>query len=467
MQGCSWTVADTILIVEDKDSMLQMLKELFEQEGMNVLTARNGPDALKKIKDERIDLVLTDLKLPTSDGLSILKETKAIDPTIPVIVMTAYGSIETAVEAMKMGATDFITKPFNTDHLVLLVKRVLETKALQRENILLREESSKGMPVIIGKSAPMVELMNKVQKVARTKTTVLILGESGTGKELIARSIHHLSDRSRYPFVAINCAAIPRELLEAELFGYEKGAFTGADTRKLGKFELADHGTIFLDEIADMEPRLQAKLLRILEDSLVERIGGVKPLKVDIRIIAASNKDLLEEVKKGNFREDLFFRLNVFPLNIPPLRERKEDIPLLCEYFIKRFSAELKTELKKISPEAMERLLSYNWKGNVRELENTIERAMILADGDTIRPEHLLLSSSLIEEERLLDRLPLDGSLADSVNAALRIVEAERIKRALKQTKGNKLKASEILKISYKTLLTKIKEYNLEEDLWN
>ncbi len=452
---------ETILIVEDKDSMLQMLKELFHEEGMNVLMARDGIEALKKIRDEKIDIILTDLRLPGMDGLSLLKEIKAIDSSIPVIVMTAYGSVETAVEAMKMGAVDFITKPFNTDHLIMLVKKVLEARSIQRENILLRE-SLKGMPVIIGKSPVMVELMKRVQKVARTKTTVLILGESGTGKELIARAIHHLSDRASYPFVAINCAAIPRELLEAELFGYEKGAFTGAETRKLGKFELADRGTIFLDEIGEMDPSLQAKLLRIIEDGMLERIGGVKPIAVDVRIIAASNRDLASEVSKGRFREDLFFRLNVFPLHIPPLRERKEDIPLLVDYFLKRFSADMKLPPKTISSSAMQMLLNHTWKGNVRELENAIERALILADGPEIRPEHLSLFSPS-KDEGFLERIPLDGTLEEATQAAIRIVEAERIKRALRQTKGNKLRASEILKVSYKTLLTKIKEYNLEE----
>lgn len=453
---------DTILIIEDKESMLRMLGELFKEEGMNVLTARDGPEALKKIKDERIDIVLTDLRLPSMDGITILKEIKAIDSSIPVIVMTAYGSIETAVNAMKLGATDFITKPFNPDHLLMIIKRVLESRKLLRENILLKEETSRKMPVIIGKSPLMVELMQKVQKVARTKTTVLILGESGTGKELIAKAIHYLSDRAEYPFVTINCAAIPRELLESELFGYEKGAFTGAESRKLGKFELADRGTIFLDEIGEMELSLQAKLLRIIEDGMLERIGGIKPLPVDVRIIAASNRDLSEEVGKGRFREDLFYRLNVFPLTVPPLRERKEDIPLLVEYFLKKFSAELKQPIKSITKEAMELLLSYNWKGNVRELENTIERALILSDGDVIRPEHISLIPQASGPERLFELIPMDGSLEETSRAALRIAESERIKRALKETKGNKLRASELLRVSYKTLLTKIKEYNLE-----
>lgn len=453
---------DTLLIIEDKESMLRMLTELFKEEGMNVFTARDGPEALKKIKDEKIDVILTDLKLPSMDGITILKEVKAIDSSIPVIVMTAYGSIETAVNAMKLGATDFITKPFNTDHLVMVIKRVLESRNLLRENILLKEETSKNMPVIIGKSPLMVELMQKVQKVARAKTTVLILGESGTGKELIAKAIHYLSDRATYPFVTINCAAIPMELLESELFGYEKGAFTGAESRKLGKFELADRGTIFLDEIGEMELSLQAKLLRIIEDGMLERIGSVKPVPVDVRIIAASNRDLSSEVGKGRFREDLFYRLNVFPLIVPPLRERKEDIPLLVEYFLKKFSAELKQPLKFMSKEAMDILLSYNWKGNVRELENTIERALILSDGDSIRPEHISLIPQGSGPERLFELIPMDGSLEETSRAALRITESERIKRALKETKGNKLRAAELLRVSYKTLLTKIKEYNLE-----
>lgn len=454
---------DTILIVEDKESMLRMLEELFREEGFNVFKASDGPEALKKIRDEKIDVILTDLKLPSMDGIEILKEVKAIDPSIPVIVMTAYGSIETAVNAMKLGASDFITKPFNPDHLLMVIKRVLEGRKLLRENLLLKEETSRKIPVIIGKSAVMVELMQKVQKVARTKTTVLILGESGTGKELIAKAIHYLSDRSNYPFITINCAAIPRELLESELFGYEKGAFTGAESRKPGKFELADRGTVFLDEIGEMELSLQAKLLRILEDGMIERIGSVKPISVDVRIIAASNRDLSSEVTKGRFREDLFYRLNVFPIYVPPLRERKEDIPLLVEFFLKKFSQELKQPLKTITPEAMDVLLSYNWKGNVRELENTIERALILAEGDSIRPEHIYLVPQTSRPERLFELIPMDGGLEETSRMALKLVESERIKRALRQTKGNKLKAAEILKVSYKTLLTKIKEYNIEE----
>lgn len=453
---------ETILIIEDKESMLRMLTELFREEGMNVLTARDGPEALKKIRDEKIDVILTDLKLPSMDGIEILKETKTVDPFLPVIVMTAYGSIETAVEAMKLGASDFITKPFNPDHLLMVIKRVLDSRKLLRENVLLKEEVSRKMPVIIGKSPLMVELMQNVQKVARTKTTVLILGESGTGKELIAKAIHYLSDRTEYPFVTINCAAIPRELLESELFGYEKGAFTGAESRKPGKFELADRGTIFLDEIGEMELSLQAKLLRIIEDGMLERIGGLKPVRVDVRIIAASNRDLSSEVQKGRFREDLFYRLNVFPLYVPPLRERKEDIPLLVEYFLKKYSQELKQPLRSISREAMELLVSYNWKGNVRELENTIERALILSDGESIRPEHISLIPQGSGPDRLFELIPMDGCLEDTSRAALRIVESERIKRALKETKGNKLRAAEILGVSYKTLLTKIKEYNLE-----
>lgn len=455
---------DTLLIVEDKESMLRMLSELFTSEGLEVLTARDGTEALKKIKDERIDVILTDLKLPSMDGIAILKEAKKIDSSIPVIVMTAYGSIDTAVNAMKLGATDFITKPFNTDHLSMMIRRALEQRKLLRENILLKEETSRARPVLIGKSPQMIELMKRVQKVARAKTTVLILGESGTGKELIAKAIHYLSDRAQEPFVPINCAAIPRELLESELFGYEKGAFTGAETRKLGKFELADRGTIFLDEIGEMEPSLQAKLLRIIEDGMVERIGGVKPLQVDVRIIAASNRDLSEEVSKGRFRDDLFYRLNVFPLYVPPLRERKEDIPLLVEHFLKKFSAELKQPLKKVSKEAMDILLSYSWKGNVRELENTIERALILSDGETLGPEHLSLITQVSRPESLFNLIPMDGSLEETSRAALRIVESERIKRALIHTKGNKLRAAEVLRVSYKTLLTKIKEYNLEAE---
>jgi DNA-binding NtrC family response regulator len=377
--------------------------------------------------------------------------------------MTAFGTIETAVAAMKEGAFDFITKPFDTDHLLLLMNRALETQRVLTENILLKDElSSKlGIPKIIGNSTRIHEVAQKVQKVAAGKTTVLLLGESGTGKELFARAIHNLSQRRAYPFVPINCAAIPRELLESELFGHEKGSFTGADARKLGKFELGDKGTIFLDEIAEMDLSLQAKLLRVLQEGEIERVGGVKSVKIDVRIIAASNRDIEKAAEEKLFREDLFYRLNVFPIVIPPLRERKDDIPLLVDYFVDTYCHELKSGKKTIAPGALELMISYPWKGNVRELENCIERAIILCDGDTVTRDDIVLNSQMMLESSL-SNLPMDGPLEDSVRAAVRIAEMRRISKALKETKGNKSRASELLQVSYKTLLTKIKDYRLE-----
>ena len=452
-----------ILVVEDKESMAQMLRETLEGEGYSIVIARDGQEGTRQIRENRFDLVLTDLKLPKKDGIEVLKASKTENPLTPVIVMTAFGTIETAVAAMKVGAFDFITKPFDTDHLLLLMNRALETQRVLTENILLKDElySKLGIPKIIGKSSRILEVAQKVQKVAPGKTTVLLLGESGTGKELFARAVHNLSQRRAYPFVPINCAAIPRELLESELFGHEKGSFTGADARKLGKFELADKGTIFLDEIAEMDLSLQAKLLRVLQEGEIERVGGVKSVKIDVRIIAASNRDIEKAAEEKLFREDLFYRLNVFPIVIPPLRERKDDIPLLVDYFVDTYCYELKSGKKTVSPDALELMINYPWKGNVRELENCVERAVILCDSDTITRDDIVLNSQMTLESSL-SKLPMDGPLEDSVRAAVKIAETQRIRKALKETKGNKSKAAELLQVSYKTLLTKIKDYRLE-----
>jgi len=364
---------------------------------------------------------------------------------------------------MKEGAFDFITKPFDTDHLLLLIKRALENQRLLTENILLKDElaGKLGMPRIVGKSCAITEVAQKVQKVAPAKTTVLLLGESGTGKELFARAVHNLGGRREYPFVPINCAAIPRELLETELFGHEKGSFTGAEARKIGKFELADKGTIFLDEIAEMDMALQAKILRVIQEGEIERVGGIKAIKIDVRIVAASNKDLERAVDEKLFREDLFYRLNVFPVMIPPLRDRKEDIPLLAEYFISKYCRELKSSVKGISADAMEVLMTYPWKGNVRELENCVERAIILCDGDTILDDHIVLNRQM-GVDHALRNLPMSGTLEEASREAIRIAETQRISKALKETKGNKSRAAELLQVSYKTLLTKIKDYGIE-----
>jgi DNA-binding NtrC family response regulator len=453
---------ETILVVEDKESMAEMLKETLETEGYKVVCARNGTEGTRYLKEGKIDLVLTDLKVPQKSGIEILKTSKEENHLVPVIVMTAFGSVETAVAAMKEGAFDFIAKPFDTDHLLMLIKRALETQRLLTENILLKEEFALkfGLPRIIGMSEKILNVAQIVQKVAPTKTTVLLVGESGTGKELFARAIHNLSNRKHYPFVPINCAAIPRDLLESELFGHEKGSFTGADAKKLGKFELADKGTIFLDEIGDMDLIIQSKLLRAIEEGDIERVGAVKAINVDVRIVAASNKDLEKAMEEKIFREDLYYRLNVFPIRVPPLRERREDIPLLVEYFINKYCHEIKTPVKSISRDSLDMLMNYHWKGNVRELENTIERAVILCDGEVILSEYITLSRQYGAGSARTQ--VMNGTLAAVAKEALRAAETERIRSALKETKGNKSRAAEILQVSYKTLLTKIKEYSIE-----
>jgi DNA-binding NtrC family response regulator len=387
-------MADTILVIEDKDSMLDMLTQTLEAEGYRVISARDGAEGIRKLSDERIGVVLTDLKLPKKDGFEVLKAVKEETPLLPVIVMTAFGTIEIAVKAVKQGAFDFLTKPFDTDHLLVLIKRALDITRIATQNILLKEEFADrlGVPVIIGKSAPLQEITAKIQKVAPTNATVLIHGESGTGKELFARALHHLSARKDNAFVAINSAAIPRELLESELFGYEKGAFTGAEARKLGKLELADKGTVFLDEIGDMDLALQAKLLRVLQEQVIERVGGGKPVKIDVRVIAATNKDIERAVATGQFREDLFYRLNVFPITIPPLRERRDDIFPLAQHFLNKYSKEVRKGPLTISDDAMDILAKSPWKGNIRELENVIERSVIYADGGVIRAQDMGIS---------------------------------------------------------------------------
>jgi two-component system response regulator AtoC len=450
----------SILVIEDKDSMREMLSKTLEAEGYEVETALDGEKGIEKAKEKKYDVVLSDLKLPQMDGIQVLSALKGMDTDVSVILMTAYGTIEKAVEAMKEGAFDFLTKPFDTDHLSVLIKRALENRRLMAENVLLREElgHNLGYAEIIGKCGKMQEVSKLIQKVAPSDSTVLLLGESGTGKELFARAIHSLSNRKNGPYVAINCAAIPRELLENELFGSERGAYTGSVARKMGKFEIAEGGTIFLDEVGDLDIALQAKLLRVLQDKTFERLGGTKTISVDVRLIAASNADLKKAIDKKEFREDLFYRLSVFPINIPPLRDRREDIPELAAYFVKKYCAEMKKPNKSISPEAMSLLDKYHWPGNVRELENTIERAIILCEGKRIMPEHLAIRISTPNEIRLREGAGLKevGQYAQ--------VEAERgfIVRVLNQVRGNKRKAAQALKIDYTTLFEKIKKYGID-----
>jgi DNA-binding NtrC family response regulator len=449
----------TILIVEDKKSMADMLARTLESEGFAVLSAPTIKDGLDALLRENIILVITDLKLPDGDGMEIVKTVREGSPFIPVIVMTAFGSIEIAVKAIKHGAYDFITKPFDPDHLIFIIKRALEERTVQKENLVLKHEFSKflKMPEIIGISRQWNNIMEKIKKVAPLKTTVLILGESGTGKEIIARAVHHLSPRAKESFIAVNCAAIPKDLIENEIFGHEKGAFTGASEVKLGRFELADRGTIFLDEIGDMEPSLQSKLLRVLQESELERVGGTKTVRVDLRVMAASNKNLENEVSGGRFREDLFYRLNVFPIIIPPLRDRKEDVIPLALHFIGLFSAEMNKKAPSLSTESEKILLGNEWKGNTRELKNVIERAVILCDGPVLQPEHFNFVRCALQEQPVID-----APLSEVAQCAVKTAERSRIETVLRQTGGNKSRAAEILKVSYKTLLTKIKGYGIK-----
>ncbi len=450
----------TILIVEDKKSMADVLIRTFKPEGFAVKTAHTVKDGLDYLSAGDLDAVVTDFKLPDGDGMEILRTAKARFPFIPVVMMTAYGSVERAVKAVKEGAYDFITKPFDPDHLLLIIQRALSEQGTQRENLALRSEFSQflRMPEIVGVSKVWTDLMGEVRKVAPLKTTVLILGESGTGKELIARAVHHLSPRAQESFIAVNCAAIPKDLIENEIFGHEKGAFTGAQEIKPGRIELADKGTVFLDEIGDMALPLQSKLLRVLQESEFERVGGTRTIKVDLRVIAASNKNLKAEVASGHFREDLFYRLNVFPILIPPLRERREDISPLARYFVSFFSAEMNKPVNNLSPEAERALMSHDWKGNVRELRNVIERAVILCEGTTLTASQVSLG-----EETLREAMPSDAPLRVVAESAVRSAEKARIENALRLTNGNKTKAAELLQVSYKTLLTKIKEYGIAE----
>ncbi len=409
---------------------------------------------------------MSDLRLPAGDGLGVLKAAKDVDPELPVIVMTAFGGIQDAVAAMKAGAMDFLAKPVDPDHLLLRVERALAQRRLVSEYALLKEELAqrRGAPTIIGEAAALKQVSQAVQRAAGTDTTVLLEGESGTGKELFARALHALSPRANGPFVAINCAAIPDNLLEAELFGYEKGAFTGATQRKLGKFEVANRGTLFLDEIGELPLALQGKILRALEERTFDRLGATAAVKVDVRVVAATNRVLKQAVAARQFREDLFFRLSVFPIEIPPLRERPEDIPILARHFIERGCRDLGKPPLALAPSALDALTSYSWPGNVRELQNCLERAVILADGGTIHPSHLNLAAERVPvaaSDSPLASVDYSGSLADVTRRVTEAAEREAIARALQQANGDAARAAERLQIGFKALTAKLKQYGL------
>jgi DNA-binding NtrC family response regulator len=452
-----------ILLVEDKDSLRRVLRLTLERAGYSVTEAEDARVGAQEISRTPHRIVLTDLRMPHGSGLDVLRAARAADPDVPVIVMTAFGSIDEAVQAMKDGAQDFLQKPVDSNHLLLLVERALEQARLRTENILLREEWSRryGFPRIIGESDALKRTVSETQRVAQTEATVLLLGESGTGKELFARAVHHLSPRRSEPFVAINCAAIPETLIENELFGHERGAFTGAGDRRLGKFELASGGTVFLDEIGELPLNVQGKLLRVIEEKMVDRIGGRAPVPVDVRVVAATNRDLHAAVESGEFRRDLFFRLAVFPIEIPPLRERGDDVLTLAQHFAAQLGKELRGREATLSEASLAALKTHTWPGNVRELENAIERACILADGSTLEPHDLGIHPSSVTEPEALAELDMSGTLAEVAERAQRFIESRKILAALLAHAGNKTRAAETLGVSYKTLLTKIKDYDL------
>jgi len=446
-----------------------MLRKALERSDYEVEEAPDGRAAIDKVRNRRYLLVLSDLKLPGNSGLDVLREARRAEPTLPVIIMTAYGSVDEAVTAMKEGAFDFIQKPVDLDHLKLLLERAARQQELLRENLLLREEYAEryGFPRIVGEHPTMKEASQMVQRVAATDSTVLLLGESGSGKELFARAIHHLSPRADQAFVALNCAAIPEGLIENELFGHERGAYTGAGARKMGKLELAHRGTLFLDEIGELPLSMQTKLLRVLEEKRFERVGGTQSIEVNVRIVTATNKNLQAAVADKTFREDLYFRISAVPITIPPLRDRGDDVLLLADHFLERFKREFHKPSLELTEEARTRLTTYSWPGNVRELQNAIERAAILENGSkigsdalqlpTARPAPAELPGGMLEEQFLWE-----GPLEEVSQRAVAHVERFKIENALRETKWNKTRAAEKLGVSYKTLLSKIRSLGLE-----
>jgi two-component system response regulator AtoC len=454
-----------ILIVDDEENFRHMLSVILKQENYDVETASNGEEGLKKITLSPFDQILCDIRMPHMDGMEFLKEAQKMGVDATIIMMSAYGTIDTAFEAMKLGAYDYISKPFKPDEIILTLKKAEERERLRKENELLRREVQKeySFKNIVSKNEKMLNIFEVIKKVAHYKSTILITGESGTGKELIARALHYSSDRSQRPFIPVNCGAIPENLLESELFGHVKGAFTDAIRTKKGLFEEADGGTLFLDEIGELPTQLQVKLLRVLQDGEIRRVGESKSIQIDVRIISATAKDLTKEVNEGRFREDLFYRLNVLPIYIPPLRERKEDIPLLVPHFINKYSQSMNKPVVGITSKALDALMDYKWYGNVRELENTIERAIVLTDRENIELENLPIEIQNFQDQ--IQLIPL-AEEEYSIKKASKFLEMNLIKKALKKTKGNHTHAARLLEISHRALLYKIKEYGIvEKDL--
>ena len=451
---------ETIMIVDDERNYLVVLEALLGNEGYEIITADNASDALRMIREYDLDLVITDMKMPGMNGIELLDEAKKIDHERPIIIMTAYGTIEMAVEAMKKDAYDYITKPFKNEELKLTIKKALEKYRLVKENRLLNKALSDRYRFgnIIGKSKPMLNVYDLIRKVSQSKASVLITGPSGTGKELIANAIHYNSPRKDRPFVSINCGALTETLLESELFGHEKGAFTGAISMKKGRFELADGGTLFLDEVGEMPASLQVKLLRVLQEMEFERVGGTRTIKVDVRILSASNRDIKEDVEAGLFREDLFYRLNVIHIEVPSLKERGEDIRLLVNHFIDKYGVDEEKKRIELSPEAWKVLYNYSWPGNIRELENVIERAVVLNSGGVIRPEDLPGNLSGEEQELDIERfIPLNAPLQKTLEQ----IEEKLIRRALKECNNVQSHAAEMIGITKSLFQHKMKKYNI------
>jgi two-component system, NtrC family, response regulator len=454
---------ETILIVDDEKNYPLILSAILEEEGFETFTANSGHDALEILASTDIDLVLTDMKMPSMDGIELLEKIKAKDQDLPVIMMTAHGTVDKAVEAMQKGAYSYILKPFDNDRLIIYVNKAVGMHRVVKENRQLRDAVTVKYSFgnIIGKSKVMQDVFETIRKVAPANATVLIEGESGTGKELVAKSIHFNSLRRDKPFVAVNCSALAQNLLESELFGHEKGAFTGAAAMKKGRFEMADGGTLFLDEIGELSPNLQVKLLRVLQDKIIERVGGVKSISVDIRIIAATNKRLKDEMLNGNFREDLYYRLNVVHIVLPVLKDRKEDLGLLADHFIGKYKDERRSDISitGIDPEVKRLFYEYSWPGNVRELENVIERAMVLCQGRTIKVSDLPKEfKNSIDNSLDIESIPADAKLDET----LAMIEKKMLERALKLTNNVQSQAAELLGIGKSGLNWKIKKFKLE-----
>jgi two-component system response regulator PilR (NtrC family) len=454
---------DKILVADDEKSMREFLDIMLKKEGYKVTLASNGEEVMKLIEKDIFDLALVDIRMPREDGISVLKKIKSISPETVVIVITAYASADTANKAMKEGAYDYITKPFKIDEIKLIIQNALEKKHLQKENLLLKQvvRDRYHFENIIGQSSKMLELYDLLEKVAPTKTNILITGESGTGKELVAKAIHYNSPRKDKPFVTLNCGAIPESLIESELFGHMRGAFTDAISTKKGLFEVADEGTIFLDEISELPLMMQVKLLRVLQDREFKRVGGTEDIRVDVRIISATNKDLEGAVREKQFREDLFYRLNVIQIRIPSLRERKEDIPSLTGHFLKKYSEELGKQISQVSSEALRTLVQYDYPGNVRELQNIIERAVALETSQELTVQNL---SSYIEEQLPIKKRPLDLEIpSEGVDLEKIVEDVERtlLLKALDRTKGIKKKAAELLHINFRSMRYRLEKYGL------